>query len=212
MKVLLLIITCSLALIPASPPKNMGIFRFAADIGKPAVKGSSSFDEKTNTYHLKGGGYNIWFDRDEFHYCYDSLQGDFKLTARLTLLGNGKNAHRKIGWMARESGRDNAAHISATLHGDGLTVLQWRRMQGDSMRDPEDEIFYPHKNVERLQLERKGNLFIMRAAGPGEALQLVGQHEMPGWKKTILAGLFICSHDANTMEEGTASGVEVSRP
>ncbi len=33
------------------------------------------------------------------------------------------------------------AHISATLHGDGLTVMQWRDFKGTEMKDPEDEIF-----------------------------------------------------------------------
>jgi hypothetical protein len=31
-------------------------------------------------------------------------------------------------------------HISAVLHGDGLTVLQWRILTSE-MKDPEEDIF-----------------------------------------------------------------------
>ncbi len=75
---------------------------------------------------LTGAGYNIWFERDEFHYLYNELEGDFILTANFAFEGEGNNAHRKIGWMLRSSEEDNDVHCSAVLHGDGLTVMQWR--------------------------------------------------------------------------------------
>ncbi len=49
---------------------NLGIFEKSADIGKPKNAGSSQYDETTQTYNLKGSGYNIWFNRDEFQYLY----------------------------------------------------------------------------------------------------------------------------------------------
>ena len=114
----------------------VGIFQNHADIGNPKVKGSAAYEENMQSYSLKGGGYNIWFNRDEFHYAYNKVKGDFILTANVKLLGEGKEAHRKIGWMIRASEQEDAAHISAVLHGDGLTVLQWRRLRGAYMRDP----------------------------------------------------------------------------
>ena len=69
------------------------------------------------------------------------------------------------------------------------------------MRDPEDEIFFPTKKLfQVLQMERKGNLITMRVGNAGEPLQLVGTHEMP-FAETVLAGIFICSHDENIVEE-----------
>jgi hypothetical protein len=53
--------------------------------------------------------------------------------------------------MVRESDDEKAASINATLHGDGLTVLQWRELRGAFMRDPEDEIFPPKNNYTILQ-------------------------------------------------------------
>jgi hypothetical protein len=53
------------------------------------------------------------------------------------MLGKGVEAHRKIGWMVRAAEGDDAAHMTATVHGDGMVALQWRRMRGAHMRDPQ---------------------------------------------------------------------------
>ena len=140
----------------------VGIFKQHADIGNPKIKGTTTYDETSQSYHIRSGGYNIWFNRDEFQYAYNKIKGDFLLTAHVKLLGDGKDPHRKIGWMVRASEQDDAAHISALVHGDGLTVLQWRRLRGAYMRDPQDEIFSVKKKVQIIQLERTGKTFIMR--------------------------------------------------
>jgi len=102
---------------------KIGIFDKHQDIGNPENSGSASFDPTTQTYTLTGSGYNIWFERDEFHYLYNEIAGDFILTADFAFEGAGTDPHRKVGWMIRETADENAAHLSATLHGDGLTVL-----------------------------------------------------------------------------------------
>lgn len=79
------------------------------------------------------------------------------------------------------------------------------------MRDPEDEIFAPKSNYSIIQLERKGDRFIMRAAHPGEPLQLIGTHAMPWMPGKALAGLFICSHDPDVREEGVVWNVRIDR-
>src|SRR5438046_2392613 len=71
------------------------------DIGNPKLKGETIYNPSDQSYKLKGGGYNIWNNRDEFQYAYTILKGDFMLTANVKLMGVGKEAHRKIGWMVR---------------------------------------------------------------------------------------------------------------
>ena len=68
--------------------------------------------------------------------------------------GVGKDPHRKIGWMIRAANTDDAAHVTATVHGDGLVALQWRKMKGAFMRDPQDEVFTKKTATEIIQLER----------------------------------------------------------
>jgi TolB protein len=190
----------------------VGIFEDHVDVGKPKQPGAVTYDKGNQTYNLKGSGYNIWFERDEFHYAYRKIKGDFILTANFEFIGKGNNLHRKIGWMVRESLGDNASHISAVVHGDGLTVLQWRLLKGAFMRDPEDEIFSPKKGYQIIQMEREGKKVIFRAAHAGEPLQIIGSKEIPDMPDEVLAGLFICSHDPNITEEARVWNVRIDKP
>ena len=187
-------------------------FFFNKDIGNPKITGSAEYDGTNQVYTLKGGGYNIWFERDEFHFLYNKMEGDFILTANFEFTGNGVDPHRKTGWMVRASEEENAPHCTAVLHGDGLTVLQWRELKGAFMRDPEDEIFAPKPWYQILQLERKGKKIIMRAAHPGEPLQLIGSHVMDELTGEVLVGLFICSHNENVTEEAKVWNVRIDKP
>ena len=197
---------------PVFAQQTIGIFQNDKDIGSPKLAGAASYDTETQTYTLTGAGYNIWFERDEFHYLYNELEGDFILTANFSFEGEGNNAHRKTGWMLRSSEQDNDVHCSAVLHGDGLTVMQWRLLRGAFMRDPEDEIFAPKPAYQILQLERSGRNIIFRAAHPGEPLQVIGSKVMENLPGKLLAGLFICSHDSNVVEKAKVWNVRIDRP
>ena len=77
----------------------VGIFTNHADIGNPKLKGAATYNLAEQSYNIKGAGYNIWFGRDEFHYAYNKIKGDFILTANFKILGKGVDPHRKIGWL-----------------------------------------------------------------------------------------------------------------
>lgn len=186
-----------------------GAFQHSQDIGKPKLAGSSTYNKATKEYTLRGAGYNIWFERDEFQFLFKKISGDFTVTADFEFVGAGTDPHRKVGWMVRESLTDDAAHISAVAHGDGLTVLQWRVKKGMAMRDPEDEIFSTQKNIQTIQIERKGNEYIMRVAKKGEALQIVGSHQMPDLPNPLFVGLYICSHNPEKVEEAIVRNVQI---
>ncbi|MEO5891331.1 MAG: hypothetical protein ABIQ31_13845 [Ferruginibacter sp.] len=192
---------------------HVGIFDKNADIGNPKNSGTARYDEAAQTYYLKGSGYNIWFNRDEFQYLYKKISGDFILTANFAFLGEKGNDHRKIGWMLRESLDEGAASYNAATHGDGLTVLQWRPLRGAYMRDPQDEIFYAKKIVfQTIQLERIGKTISMRVANWGEPLQDVGATEMYSMKDSVFVGLFISSHDPDKIEEAKVWNVRIDKP
>jgi hypothetical protein len=194
-----------------SQATNTGIFENHKDIGNPKNNGSVSYNGHDQSYQLTGAGYNIWFNRDEFHYAYNKIKGDFILTANMRLTGYGNDPHRKIGWMVRASDKEDAAQMSAVVHGDGLTGMQWRRMRGAYMRDPEDEIYGLKRHTEIIQLERSGKVFIMRVANRGEPLQEVGRTSAIEMPDEALAGLFICSHNPDVKEEGLAWNVRIEK-
>ncbi len=209
----LLMTLCFLAATNGRAQENaVGVFQDHIDVGNPKMAGTTQYDAKTQTYNLKGAGYNIWFNRDEFQFAYKKLKGDFIVTADFEFVGTGTDAHRKIGWMVRASKDDNAMHVSAVAHGDGLTVLQWRRLRGAFMRDPEDEIFTPKKSYRTIQLERAGKEIIMRAAHPGEPLQTIGSIVLEDMPDEVLSGLFIGSHNPDVVEEANVWNVRIDQP
>ena len=210
MKLLLLPIILFLGSI-AMAQNSVGIFSNHTDIGNPKIKGAANYNTTDQSYQLKAAGYNIWFGRDEFHYAYNKIKGDFILTANFKILGTGVDPHRKIGWMVRAGEGEEAAHMSATVHGDGMIALQWRKMRGAYMRDPLDEIFTRKRATEIVQLERLGKVFIMRVAHPGEPLQEIGRTDAIEIPDEALAGIFMCSHNADVMEEGLAWNVRIEK-
>lgn len=212
MKKMLFVLAAMIAISAMGQDNKFNIFSTSGDIGNPAIKGSAQFNPIDQSYKIKGAGYNIWFERDEFFYLYNSIEGDFILTANFSLNGDKGNKHRKTGWMIRGSASEKSPHISAVLHGDGLTVMQWRGSEGAAMRDPQDEAFARDSSYNIIQLERKGNTFIMRAAHTGEPLQLIGSHVMDNMEGKVLAGIFICSHDPAASEEATVWNVRIDKP
>jgi len=212
MKNLLIIILAFIMNSVIAQNNRTGIFENSSDIGKPKVSGSSVYSEADQSYILKGGGYNIWFERDEFHFLFNKIEGDFILTANFEFIGKGTNVHRKTGWMVRESIDEKASHASATLHGDGLTVLQWRVSAGAAMRDPQDEIFAKDSAYNVIQIERAGKTITMRGAKAGKPLELIGSHEMENLSGEVLAGLFICSHETDIEEQVKVWNVRIDKP
>ncbi len=194
---------------------QIGQFQNAADIGNPKVKGSTVYDSETQTYTMKGGGANIWFNHDEFQFLYRKIKGDFLLTANFEMMGNENgNSHRKTGWMIRETTDDDSVSINACVHGDGLAVLQWRLMRGAYMRDPEDELFFPkqYSGEYIIQLERVGKQITMRIAHPLEPLEDMGSITLPELKDEVLIGPYVLPHDETNMQEARVWNVRVSTP
>ncbi|MBN2775774.1 MAG: TolB family protein [Prolixibacteraceae bacterium] len=212
MKISAILIFLLMVQLVSAQTNTIGDFQFNNDIGNPKINGSAQYDKNSQEYTLKGAGYNIWFERDEFNYLYNKIEGDFIMTANFEFIGEGTDPHRKIGWMVRASEEENAAHATAVLHGDGLTVLQWRELKGAFMRDPQDEIFPTKSWYTILQIERKGSEIIMRAAHPGEPLQLIGSHVIEDMGGEVLAGLFICSHNEDVLEQAKVWNVRIDKP
>jgi len=214
MKCCTLLIAGCLSAAASMAQNPIGIFDDHQDIGHPRAAGGASYHETDQTYDIAGAGSNIWFNRDEFHFLYKKLKGDFILTADFAFTGDtaGATGHRKIGWMIRESTDEGAASANACNHIDGLVVLQWRPYKGMFMRDPEEEKFYAKKGGQTIQLERIGKIITMKIAHPGEPLQLVGSCETDALNGEVLAGLYICSHDSNTVAHAKVWNVRIDKP
>lgn len=196
-----------LALSLPSIAQPVGIFQNHSDVGSNVKPGSATFIPSTGQYIVTGAGYNVWADHDEFQYVWKKMKGDFILYTRAEFLGNWVNYHRKVGWMVRKSLDGNSPHVNAVEHGDGLTSLQFRRTAG--AQTEEHKLKMTKANI--LQLERKGNQYIMRAAIYGEPFQT---DTLTGIDlgDEVYVGLFVGSHNSDVLETGVFSNVNITVP
>src|ERR1700754_641547 len=186
--------------------QKLGIFDGHGDVGSGVKPGSASFLPETSQYVISGAGYNVWADHDEFQYVWKKMTGDFILYTRAEFLGTWVSYHRKVGWMVRKSLDGNSPHVNAVEHGDGLTSLQFRRSAG--AQTEEHKLNMTHANI--LQLERKGNQYIMRAAIYGDTY--LTDTVTVDLGDDVYVGLFVGSHNSDILETGVFSNVSITVP
>jgi len=187
--------------------QSLGIFEGHGDVGTKVKPGNATFIPQTGQYVITGAGYNVWADHDEFQYVWKKMKGDFILYTRAEFLGNWVNYHRKVGWMVRKSLDGNSPHVNAVEHGDGLTSLQFRRTAG--AQTEEHKLSLTKANI--LQLERKGNQYIMRAAIYGEPF-VTDTISGIDLGDEVYVGLFVGSHNSDVLETGVFSNVSITVP
>ena len=193
-------------LIPVMSQQKTGQFEGNEDVGKPKLKGSSSYNAETQEYTLECGGKNMWANDDQFRFLWKKIKGDFMISATVRFVGKGVDPHRKIGVIARNQLTANSPYADACVHGDGLTSLQYRK----SDTSQTEQVVLASNNPVHIELQRDGNRFIFSAASPGENYKTVSKElEL---NDEVYAGLFICSHNENVKEKAVFSNVRITIP
>jgi TolB protein len=184
----------------------LGLFDGHEDIGAPAIAGTAAYDTKSQEYSVAAAGVNMWGTRDEFHFVWKRMTGDFTLEAKVELVGKGVNAHRKAGLMVRPTHDADAPYVDGVVHGDGLTSLQFRRTKGGIT----EEQRVTTSGAELVKLERKGNTYTFSAAKSGEPFMTTELADL-ALGDTVLVGLVVCSHDAAFTERAIFRDVKIAR-
>ena len=99
------------------------------------------------------------------------------------------------GIMLRESSDTGARFISCLVQNDGVVKLQYRPADGDAIK----EILFKVAGAEMIQLEKKGDSFIVSAAKFGEIYER-NSVVLPGFKETTMTGFFVSSGSDNEKE------------
>ena len=187
--------------------KSVGQFAHHGDIGAVKQAGSVTYNAEDQSYVISGSGTNMWATEDELHYLWNKIQGDFIVRARVSFIGKGVDPHRKIGWNVRTSLDTNSPNIHATVHGDGLTSLQFREKVGGET----GQHILNLTDTEVIQLERRGDTYIMSAAKHGDEFQVTqASHVKLG--KDVYVGLTTCAHNPDVMESARFSNVRIILP
>jgi Tol biopolymer transport system component len=185
----------------------LGIFAGTTDVGNPHKAGAVSYNEEMQQYTIEGAGTNMWLARDEFHFLWQRFKGNFILTTRAQFIGKGVEEHRKMGWTVRSNLDPDSPHVTAVVHGDGLTSLQFRRTKGGITEEVRSSL----KAADVIQLERKGNVFVMSAARFGDPF-VTEQIADITLGDEVHAGLFVCSHNKDVVEKAVFRDVRITVP
>ena len=187
--------------------QKIGVFDGQSDIGTIIHKGTAVYNDGLTTYELSGSGSNIWFSHDGFHFLWKKMKGNFILQARGRLIGKGVEEHRKFGWMIRNNLDSTSAMVAATIHGNGLTSLQYRKQPNTDVEEKQFTISAP----DVIQIERKGNTYIMSVAHFGETYVTQELDDM-SLNDEVYVGLFVCAHNNDVVEKATFDNVRIIVP
>lgn len=205
-RIILILLLFSAGILSAKP-KTVPLKKFKhADIGNPAVAGSSTL--KDNSLIIVAGGADVWGTKDEFHFSYIEQIGDFDFTARIDSLSP-THQYTKAGLMAREDLTDNCRHIFFQVFPDNSTrnknnggyEFQYRENKGGEMKaiyparavgSPEFPVGYPNTWI---RLQRSGDVFKGYYSPDGQAWKVYTTYTLKLPEKLYL-GLAATSHDA----------------
>ncbi|MFC4242130.1 hypothetical protein ACFOYW_01990 [Gryllotalpicola reticulitermitis] len=175
---------------------RLSAFDQDGDVGEPQLPGSAHTD--AGDLVITGAGHNMWLDRDEFHFVWKEVDGDWSLDATAHFDGEGVNAHRKAVLLVRQDLGAEAVYAGIALHGDGLTSLQYRSESGAMT----EEIRFSVNAPTRLTLRKVGDRVETAAGDESHAVQL----PLSG---TYYLGLAVCSHVDDVIETARFSDIEL---
>ncbi len=185
----------------------IGVFDQAADIGGVGKAGKVLFDEGKSTYRVSGGGANMWFATDAFHFVSTQATGDVSIAANIQWPTQAGDPHRKACLILRQSLTPDSAYADVAFHGDGLCSIQYREFDGDATHEVQSNVVAPR----RVRLEKRGDyvaLFIgesdadMRPSGGSFRIQ---------FKEPYYVGLGVCAHNNERLETAAFSNVVLKK-
>lgn len=184
----------------------LGFFDNHGDIGNGGIPGSVEYDSTKQVYIVGGGGENMWFARDAFHFVWKKISGNGALAANIRWIGTGGNPHRKACLLIRQSFDPDAVYADAALHGDGLTSLQFREVPGELTHEIQSNVKAPA----RICIEKDGDYFSMSIARKNEILHPAGGSVRIKLHEPFFIGIGVCAHDNDSLEKALFSNIEIT--
>ncbi len=184
---------------------SLGLFSGQTDIGNPPRAGSVQYDAQQGNYVIAGGGGNMWFTNDSFHYLWKRMSGDLTLAADIRWSGTNGDAHRKACLVIRQTLEPDSAYVDVAVHGNGLTSLQYREAKGAMTQEIQSNVSAPG----RVRLEKRGEFISLSIPATGDSLRPSGCAYTVKFAEPFYVGLAVCAHNTNALESATFSRVEL---
>lgn len=185
---------------------STGIFYDHLDIGSDQLNGAVSYHSEEQEYLIEGSG-KMDQAQDQFHFLYNSIQGDFILRANVKFVGEDADPKRELGWIARNNFHADAKSVNIAVQGDGEVALKYRRDKGGNTF----ELKSKDRSPDIIQLERRGDTIIMGTAKMGERMVYMRLEDF-SLNKECFIGLYVCSNDPKVAETAIFRNVRIIKP
>ncbi len=172
-----------------------------SDVGSVAAPGSATFSN--GTFTVVGSGADIWSTSDEFHYVYQTLEGDGEIVGRVTNITN-TNSWAKAGLMIRETLAANARHASIFITPSQGVAFQRRTGVGSNSSHTGTSGSVPVW----LKLSRSGNTLTGYKSTDGSNWQQVGVISV-ALNSLVYVGLAVTAHQDGALNTATFGQVSV---
>ena len=189
----------------------LGQFTDHQDIGKPRHPGSASFDPRTGTYRITGGGQNMWANHDDFQYVWKKMSGDVRATIDVTFVspspppGAPGVIHRKGGIVLRQDLDPDSAYVDVLRMGNAQLSLQYREKKGDETH----LIWINTARQGTVRLEKIGDYVYLSVPGADGKLHHAGGSFKLHITGPYYIGLGVCPHDDNKTETMDFTNVKI---
>jgi TolB protein len=204
----------------------VGIFENHQDVGTVLHPGSATFDAAKGTYTLRGSGENIWSTQDAFQFAWKKVSGDVELTADVQFANTAGNEHKKAVLMFRQSLNSDSAYVDVALHNSLLIALQYRDQTGEMTHEVQaNQMTVEFDRLEggsgagrskakmqegfRLKVIRRGKYAYVFFGHAGTTPEYEGQSIPVQLAGDFYAGIGVCAHDKNAVEEASFSNVQL---
>lgn len=203
-----LLLLCLLAFLPScalAPSPGIGAFTAQADVGTVSRPGAAAFDADRGAYTVSSSGANMWFGEDDMHLVWRQASGDLSIAADIAFVGESKQPHRKAVLMIRQNLDPGSPMVDVSVHGDGLTSLQFRAAQGG----PAKEIQSMMSRPARVRLDKIGDLVVLSVAAAGEEPRPSGASFRLRFAEPFYVGMAVSAHDNAAYETAVFTRVEL---
>lgn len=208
-KLFLLTLLISLLTGVSSFADPVGIFEDAVNIGDDPGIGSTLYDADTDVYLITASGHDVWDSADDFHYAYNTVNGDVRLSADFEWVVS-HNDWAKYGVMLRET--LDAGSIHRFMAERGLADYAGAQGRPSTNGGSSEMGTAWTSGVQALAIQRvtvEGLTVIEGLADFGSGwesryIELVLDGSLQG---EILAGVASTSHDNNIMSQCRAWNV-----
>ena len=204
-----------------NPNDIVGVFNYNADIGGPEGIGFTMDmgvgitpnlgDERQ--YLITGGGADIWGNKDEFHYAYNLVSGDLRLSADLDWQA-AQNGWAKMGVMLRPFGfaGNEIEFFSGTQKDQTKTIFAFRENTGGGSGDQRiNDVDASNTTFGIQRIDAGGGWTVIQG--------LFDRNEGAGWEVRgtkiagsimggeIMAGVAVTSHDDGGLAQAIVTNV-----